>query len=104
MSTTMTKRYKTIPAGAFKGKKITVADTDRVEDHREIAREFMEVLFDLSPGEYAISDESNLSDFVSFVRDRTNELCHQVEAHYAVRSGSACLNTISEEICGSAAG
>jgi hypothetical protein len=82
----MTKRYKTIPAGAFKGKKITIADTDRAEDHSEIASEFMAVLFDLLPGEYAISDESSLRDFVSFDQDRTNELWRQVETHYAINA------------------
>jgi len=82
----MTKRYKTIPAGHFKGKRITIADTDRVEDHREIAGEFMAEIFGLSPGEYAISDESGLSDFVSFDQDRTNELWNRVAACYAVNA------------------
>lgn len=84
----MTKRYKTIPAGYFKGKKITIADTDRVEEHREISGEFMAEIFDLSPGEYLISDESSLRDFVSFDQDRAHELWAQVAARYAVNEAA----------------
>ena len=78
----MSKRYKLIPAGAFKGKKITIADTHRVEAHREIANEFMTNLFELLPGEYAISDESDLGDFVSFNQDRVDQLWRRIEARY----------------------
>jgi hypothetical protein len=80
----MSRRYKFIPAGTLKGKKITIADTDRVDANREIATEFMSELFDLLPGQYAISDESDLGDFVSFNQDRVRELWNRIEAKYSI--------------------
>jgi hypothetical protein len=50
----------------FKGRKIrkiVFAETTKVDEHKEIAEEFMEKIFGMKPGRYLISDESSLSDF-----------------------------------------
>lgn len=59
----MSKDDKVLTRGPFKGKKITFASTERIEEFKEIASEFMREIFDLLPGEYLISDESDLHDF-----------------------------------------
>jgi hypothetical protein len=85
----MSKRYKLIPAGAFKGKKITIAGTDRVDARREIANDFMTEVFELHPGEYAISDESDLGDFVHFEKSRVAELWSRIEGQYGITAADA---------------
>ena len=55
----MSKNHRVIRAGLFKGKKITFASTDQVEAFKPIADEFMFRVFELEPGEYVISDESD---------------------------------------------
>lgn len=51
-----------IRRGAFKGRKVTYAATERVEDFRQLASEFMAEVFDFLPGDYLITDESSLRD------------------------------------------
>jgi hypothetical protein len=72
--------------GRFKGKKITFASTARVEACAQIASEFMEEIFDLVPGQYAISDESDLRDFTEFGSADTSELWMRIEEVYGVDS------------------
>ena len=62
----MSKDEKIIRSGPFKGKKITFASTDRVEEFKTLADDFMLDVFELEPGDYAISDESAVRDFLSF--------------------------------------
>ena len=59
----MSKDDKVIARGRLKGKTITYASTERIEDFTRLSSEFMEQIFDLEPGEYLISDESDLLDF-----------------------------------------
>ena len=54
--------------GAFKDKKVTYASTDRMEEHRRVADDFMMEVFDFLSGEYLITDESSLRDFTDSPR------------------------------------
>ena len=97
----MPKRFKTAPANAFNGKKITVADTDRVDEHQVIAASFMSEVFDLLPGDYAVSDESELRDFTTFgIRDTSREW-KTIEERYGLTRhdmGTENLATIFDQI------
>ena len=53
-----------VSSGPFEGKKIEFAPTTGVDMFLKISDEFMKKIFDLAPGEYLISDESNLHDFI----------------------------------------
>ena len=53
-----------IRSGPFKGKKIEMASTVGVDLVRDVADDFMREIFEMEPDDYAISDESELGDFV----------------------------------------
>ena len=80
----MSKDDKVISKGPFKGKKITFASTDRIEEFRQIANEFMEEIFDLLPGDYAISDESDLRDFTEMGSPDTTHVWERIRAVYGL--------------------
>ena len=97
----MAKRFKVIPAGVFKDKKITIADSDRVDQLRDIASSFMSQVFDLLPGDYAISDESELRDFATFSTRDTALEWKAIEEVYGLTKndvGTENLATIFEQI------
>jgi hypothetical protein len=53
-------------------RKISYASTELVELHRSIAKDFMAQIFELEPCDYAISDESEVVDFMSMnIRDES---------------------------------
>lgn len=60
----MNEDDRTIPSGPFKGKKIELAPSKGVEMFADIAEEFMERILGFAPGDYLITDESSLLDFV----------------------------------------
>ena len=74
----------TIKRGAFRGKKITYASTDRVEEFRKLAGEFMMEVFDFLPGDYLITDESSLRDFTDFASSDTSPLWRRITEIYGV--------------------
>lgn len=81
----MTKQSKIISSGPLKGKKLIFAGADRVSEYKPIADEFILRLFDWLPGEYAISDESELGDFVEFGSNGdTSREWEQIEEHYGL--------------------
>ncbi len=73
-----------IRRGAFKGKKVTFAATDRVEDFRKLAGEFMAEVFDFLPGDYLISDESSLRDFTEFASSNTSPIWTRITEIYGI--------------------
>ena len=75
-----------VSRGRFKGKKITFASTARVEECAQLASEFMEEIFDLVSGQYAISDESDLRDFTDLGSSDTSELWARIKGIYGVDS------------------
>ena len=70
--------------GPFKGKKITYASTERIEEFRDIASEFVCEIFDLLPGEYLISDESDLDDFTEIGSSDTSQIWKRITETYGL--------------------
>lgn len=75
-----------IRRGAFKGKKVTYAATDRVEDFRKLAGDFMAEVFDFLPDDYLITDESSLRDFTEFASSDTSPIWRRITEVYAIAS------------------
>ena len=82
----MSKDDKRISHGPFKGKTVTFAPTARIEDFTALANEFMEEIFDLLPGEYLISDESDLRDFTEMGSSDTSELWKRIRVIYGIEA------------------
>lgn len=90
-----------IRRGPFKGKKIEFASTSGVDEMREISEEFMERIFDFSPGDYLITDESSLRDFVDVFEPDFEVIYGRIHSEYGfdvshIASGN--LLEIFEEI------
>jgi hypothetical protein len=73
-----------IRRGAFKGMKITYAATDRLEEFRELASDFMAEMFDFLPGDYLITDESSLRDFTEFASSDTSPIWRRITEIYSI--------------------
>ena len=73
-----------IKRGRFRGKKVSYASTDRIEDFRRLADDFMMELFDLHQGDYLITDESSLRDFTEFGSSDTSALWLRISEMYAI--------------------
>ena len=80
----MAKGWKRVPAGTFDGKAITFASTEGVEAYDEIAAEFIRTIFDFEPSEYAISDESDILDFMPFDEIDTSDVWRRIESNYGI--------------------
>ena len=80
----MSKGDGVMSRGRFKGKKITFASTERIEEYAQIASEFMEEIFELLPGDYAISDESDVRDFTEMGSSDTSEVWARINEVYGV--------------------
>jgi hypothetical protein len=65
------KKFK---RGALKGKKIEFASSERIEEFRGVADDFMLEIFDFLPGEYLITDESSLPDFTEMGSAHVSDL------------------------------
>ena len=73
-----------ITRGPFKGKSVEFASTDRIEEFRRIADDFMLEIFDFMPGEYLISDESSLRDFTNMGTSDTTSIWDLITKLYAI--------------------
>jgi hypothetical protein len=73
-----------ISRGRFKGKKITFASTERIDQFTAIASEFMYEIFELQPGDYVISDESDIRDFTEMGSPDTSALWTEIKARYGI--------------------
>ena len=78
------KRWKIVPPGTFAGRKITFASTDEVEASADVASEFMSSIFELDPGDYAMSDESDILDFMPFGERSTDDVWSRITQRYGV--------------------
>lgn len=97
----MSKDDKVITRGRFKGKTITFASTERIEEFAQLTNDFMEQVFDLEPGEYLITDESDLLDFTDMGSSDTSETWKHINEIYGValaNVGSERLVNIFTEI------
>lgn len=82
----MSKGEKVIRRGHFKGKKVTFASQERIEEFTQLADEFMERIFDLEPGEYLITDESDVRDFTEMASSDTSEIWARIDGVYGIVS------------------
>ena len=80
----MSKDDKRVTRGRFAGKKITYASTERIEEFRQLASDFMGQVFDFLPGEYLISDESDLHDFTDMGSSDTSEIWKRITEIYGI--------------------
>lgn len=89
------------PKGTLGRKVITFASTSRVDSLMHISNEFMEAIFDLEPGDYVISDESDLRDFTDFGSSDTAPVWERIKTRYTIEKidvGSSRLLDILEAI------
>ena len=80
----MSKDHKFIRRGPLEGKKITFASTEQIESFAQLTNEFMENIFDLEPGEYLITDESDLRDFADIGSADTSKIWLSIAEHYGI--------------------
>jgi len=80
----MSKDDKRITRGRFAGKKITFASTERTEEFRQLASDFMGQVFNFLPSEYLISDESDLLDFTEMGSSDTSEIWIRITELYGI--------------------
>lgn len=70
----MSEDDQIIPSGPFKGKRIEIAPSKGMEMFADIAEEFMEHILGFAPGDYLITDESSLRDFIGLGEEVEVEL------------------------------
>jgi hypothetical protein len=70
--------------GPLKGKTISYASSDRIEEFRRIADDFMLEIFDFLPGDYLITDESSLRDFTELGASETSSIWSRIAKLYAI--------------------
>jgi hypothetical protein len=75
---------KILKRGQFKGKKVEFAPSDRIEDLRQVADDFMIEIFDFVPGEYLITDESTLRDFTDMGSSDTSPIWNLISDIYQI--------------------
>ncbi|MBI3048025.1 MAG: hypothetical protein HYY76_06905 [Acidobacteria bacterium] len=80
----MSKRRRVLRRGPLKGKTIEMAATAGIEMYAEIAEDFMAHVFGFEPGEYLITDESSLHDFVGVDDLELAEIHRKIREAYAV--------------------
>lgn len=73
-----------IKRGPHKGKRVTYASADRIEDFRKLADDFMMEVFDFLPSDYLITDESSLRDFTEFGSSDTSPTWLRITELYAI--------------------
>jgi hypothetical protein len=80
----MPKHDKIIRKGPLKGKRIEFAPTARMDMFSEIAEEFMRRVLDYEPGDYLITDESSLLDFVGANDMKLNDIRERIQSVYSL--------------------
>jgi hypothetical protein len=63
--------------------KFSLPPTDRIDAHPAVVADLLQALCELEPGEYAVSDESYLSDMVDLATDLA-ALYAAVRARYGI--------------------
>jgi hypothetical protein len=84
----MRPKPKVALSGSFGHRQITVASTTGVERFSPLADEFTATVFHLQPRDFAISDESDLRDFVDLERQDVSREWKKIDRAYRIgRSG-----------------
>ena len=68
----------------MKDKKIEFASSNRIEEFRHVADDFMLEIFDFVPGEYLITDESSLRDFTEVGSSDTAPVWSRITKVYEI--------------------
>ena len=82
----MSKDEKVITRGRFRGKKVTFASTERIEEFAQLMDDFMEQIFGLEPGEYLITDESDVRDFTEMGSSDSSQIWKRIDKVYGIVS------------------
>jgi|SRR5882672_3995415 len=101
MTRRKTNRWARVPTGTFTGKTVTLASTDGVDAHSDIAAQFMSTIFELDLGDYLITDEASVLDFTPADESDTTESWSRIEETYGITKadvGSDLLVRIFESI------
>lgn len=81
----MSEDGRIIPSGPFKGKRIEMAPTTGVDVFADIVEGFMERILGFEPGEYLITDESTLTDFIGLADEaKLGDLQQRIRDEYGV--------------------
>jgi hypothetical protein len=80
----MKKNLRIIRRGPLKGKKIELAPTTGIGGLIDVYEEFIERVFGFKPGEYLITDESNLQDFTGMEDFNLSDLQRTIQELYGV--------------------
>ena len=75
---------RVIRSGPFKGKTIEMASTAGVDLVRDVAQDFMRQIFEMGPEDYAISDKSELGDFVGVADETLDAIQARVRREYGL--------------------
>jgi hypothetical protein len=80
----MKKDSRIISRGPFKGKRIEFTPTTGINKLLEISEDFMIKIFGLELGEYLISDESTLYDFIGLDEMELPEIHKKIQEMYNI--------------------
>ena len=80
----MSEEEYIVPSGPLKGKKIEMASTAGIDMFEEIAEEFMLQIFGFEQGDYLITDESSLRDFVGVDDMKLADLHRKIEGVFGL--------------------
>jgi len=70
--------------GPLNGKAISYASSERMEEFHRIADDFMLEILDFLPGDYLITDESSLLDFIEMGSSESSPIWSRIAKLYAI--------------------
>jgi hypothetical protein len=80
----MTDEGDVIRSGPLKGKRVELAPAGGIELFHDIADRFMSRIFHLEPGDYLVTDESSLTNFVGMDDLELADLSRKVKELYGL--------------------
>ena len=80
----MKKNLRIIRRGPLKGKKVELAPATGIEGFVDIYEEFIKSVFGFEPGEYLITDESSLYDFIGMDEIELSDIHKTIQELYAL--------------------
>jgi hypothetical protein len=99
LTNTLMDDPKIIKAGPLKGKRITFASNSRISQHEATCEDFMLRIFAMDPGDYLISDESDIRDFKGMNDlSSADAIKRKIKAEYGIVPESNYLVDIFEQI------
>ncbi len=79
---------------AIEAGRVSMADSEGIEQFQGIATSFMREIFALEPDQYQITDESSLGEFASYTPERAQEMAHIKARIAAVYGLQDCPNNL----------